>query len=75
MSEFEQPLLPKTTELEAGTEHEVPLYGGNVTGATRIGQTVRRTTGPWSTTVHTLLRHLEKNGFIGAPRFLGIDEQ
>jgi hypothetical protein len=56
-------------------EPEIPLYGGNVTGATRIGQTVRRTPGPWSSTVHTLLRHLEDCGFAGAPRFVGMDEQ
>lgn len=40
-----------------------------------MGQTVRRATGPWSPGVHTLLRHLERRGFTGAPRFLGIDEQ
>lgn len=72
--EFEQQ-PPEGTEWETETEQEKPLYGGNVTGAVRIGQTVRRKTGPWSTTVHTLLRHLEAGGFTGAPRFLGMDEQ
>jgi hypothetical protein len=62
-------------EEELTMQQEIPLDGGNVTGAARIGQTVRRATGPWSTTVHTLLRHLEASGFTGAPRFLGIDEQ
>jgi hypothetical protein len=66
---------PEGTERKTETEQEKPLYGGNVTGAVRIGQTVRRRTGPWSTTVHTLLRHLEVNGFPGAPRFLGMDDQ
>lgn len=75
MPEFEQQQLPKAAIEEIETEQETPLYGGNVTGATRIGQTVRRTTGVWSPTVHTLLRHLETCGFIGAPRFIGIDEQ
>ncbi len=49
------------------------LPGGTVTPAVRIGATVRRVTGPWSTCVHALLRHLADAGFGGAPRFLGID--
>lgn len=39
----------------------------------RIGDTVRRPTGPWTPTIHALLRHLDD--FDGAPRVLGIDEQ
>ncbi|MBO0778013.1 MAG: phosphotransferase [Ktedonobacteraceae bacterium] len=55
---------------------EIPLSGGNVSsGIVRIGQTTRRPMGPWSPAVHSLLRHLEEQGFEGAPRFLGIDEQ
>jgi Phosphotransferase enzyme family len=73
MPEFEPHL--KTTREATETEQEIPLYGGNVTGAVRIGQTVHRATGIWSTTVHTLLRHLEASGFTGAPRFIGIDER
>lgn len=41
----------------------------------RVGDTVRRATGPWTTAVHALLRHLERAGFTAAPRVLGIDEQ
>lgn len=41
----------------------------------RIGDTVRRATGPWSPAVHALLRHLESVGFDGAPRVLGIDDE
>lgn len=41
----------------------------------RIGDTVRRPTGPWTPTIHALLRHLERAGFDGAPRVLGIDEE
>jgi len=41
----------------------------------RIGDTVRRRTGPWTPAVHALLRHLEKAGFRYAPRVLGVDEQ
>lgn len=41
----------------------------------RIGQTVRRVSGPHSANVHGLLTHLESVGFEAAPRFLGIDSQ
>lgn len=41
----------------------------------RIGETLRRMMGPWSSAVHALLLHLETQGFEGAPRFLGIDQQ
>jgi hypothetical protein len=52
------------------------LSGGNVSGEVwRIGDTVRRRTGPWTPAVHQLLRHLEQAGFSGAPRVLGIDAQ
>jgi hypothetical protein len=54
---------------------EVPLPGGNVGGAVRIGDTVRRPTGPWTPAVHALLRHLEDAGFPEAPRVLGTDER
>ncbi len=56
-------------------EEELPLSGGNVSTVVRVGNTVRRTLGPWSPAVHELLRHLESKGFSEAPRFLGIDER
>lgn len=54
--------------------HEERLPGGNVEGAVRVGDTVRRTTGPWTPAVHALLRHLEAAGFEAAPRVIGFDE-
>ena len=54
---------------------EIPLSGGNMTPVVRVGNTVRRAQGPWSETIHALLRHLEHTGFEGAPRFLGLDAQ
>ena len=48
--------------------------GGNLNSAVRVGDTVRRTTGPWTPAVHALLRHLEARHFP-APRVRGIDEQ
>ncbi|GHO88672.1 phosphotransferase [Dictyobacter formicarum] len=57
-------------------EAEIPLSGGNVSsGIVRVGQTTRRPLGFWSPVVQSLLRHLEEQGFAGAPRFLGIDQQ
>ncbi len=53
---------------------EIALAGGFVTGVARVGDTVRRGTGPWSWAVHALLAHLESVGYPSAPRFLGIDE-
>lgn len=50
------------------------LPGGNMAGAVlRVGDTVRRRVGPWTPVVHELLRHLERLGFDGAPRAVGID--
>jgi hypothetical protein len=54
---------------------QVRLPGGNVAPVYRVGDTVRRTTGPWTPGVHALLRHLERSGFDGAPRVLGIDAE
>lgn len=50
------------------------LLPGNVSEVVQVGNTIRRTTGPWSPAVHAVLQHLEKIGFDGAPRFLGIDD-
>lgn len=41
----------------------------------RVGQTVRRTSYVWSPAVLDLLRHVESEGFAGAPRALGFDDQ
>ncbi len=51
------------------------LTGGRVTqNIIKIGNTVRRPLSQNANFVHALLQHLEKVGFNGAPRFLGIDE-
>lgn len=56
-------------------EPDIPLAGGSHSGAVRVGRTVRRVSRPWSSTVLGLLRHLEGEGFGGAPRALGFDDQ
>lgn len=50
------------------------LTGGAVNQVVRIGDTVCRSAGPWTPTVHALLRHLHDAGFGEAPQALGIDE-
>ncbi|WP_328589616.1 phosphotransferase [Actinomadura rubteroloni] len=53
---------------------EVPLSGGDVTeGVVRVGDTVRRPVGAHTAAVHGLLRFLERAGFDGVPRVLGVD--
>jgi Phosphotransferase enzyme family len=60
----------------SGDPVELPLAGGDVTeGVVRVGETVRRPRGPWSSSVAAYLQHLELVGFDGAPRFRGIDER
>ncbi|MET3849077.1 MULTISPECIES: aminoglycoside phosphotransferase family protein [unclassified Paenibacillus] len=55
------------------TQEEV-LDGGNINHIVRKENTVLRPTGIWSPCVHELLKHLEKQGFEGAPKFIGIDD-
>jgi aminoglycoside phosphotransferase (APT) family kinase protein len=57
------------------TDQEIVLTGGNMTPVVRVGDTVRRGAGPWTPTIHALLRHLRANGFTQVPEPLGIDEQ
>ncbi|MFC0627253.1 phosphotransferase [Kribbella deserti] len=54
---------------------EIALPGGNVGGAVRVGDTVRRPTGPWTPAVHGLLQHLADHGLSGVPRVHGFDAQ
>ena len=60
---------------DAATDREEPLAGGNMTGAVRVGATVRRAAGPWSPTIQRLLRHLHAQGLTWVPEPLGRDEQ
>jgi hypothetical protein len=54
-------------------DDEVVLHGGNTNVVVRVGETVRRTAGPWTPAVHALLRHLHTAGFDAAPRPFGVD--
>jgi hypothetical protein len=56
---------------------EVPLLGGTANRGRvhRVGDTVRRPLRPTAPATHALLRHLERVGFDGAPRILGIDRR
>jgi hypothetical protein len=56
---------------------EVVLPGGTANRGlvVRVGGTVRRPRTATSHAVHALLLHLERTGYPGAPRVLGVDEQ
>lgn len=57
------------------SEREQPLEGGNLDGAVvRVGETVRRTAGPWTPAVHGLLEHLASRSYP-APRAFGTDDE
>jgi hypothetical protein len=59
------------------SEGETPLEGGftNAGRILRVGDTVRRPSRPTTPATKALLDHLERAGFDGAPRFLGIDDR
>jgi phosphotransferase family enzyme len=55
---------------------EERLGGGrSSTGVVRVGETVRRPTGPWTPTIHAYLRHIRAAGFTAAPEVVGIDDR
>lgn len=51
------------------------LGRGNGGGAVRIGPTVRRPTGPWTPSVHRLLRQVRARGLRAVPDVLGVDSR
>jgi hypothetical protein len=59
------------------SHEEVLLHGGmtNVGLVSRVGDTVRRPLRPTSEATRALLEHLERVGFDGAPRYLGVDDR
>jgi hypothetical protein len=46
-----------------------------MTAVVRVGDTVRRAAGPWTPTIHALMRHLRASGFTAVPEPLGLDEK
>lgn len=52
---------------------EVPLSGGEVNEVVRVGDTVHRTSGPWTPSVQRVLAHLRTAGCDLAPVPLGTD--
>lgn len=56
-------------------DEEVDLAGGNSTHVTRVGQTVRRSAGPWTPAVHAFLEALRAAGITEVPEALGMDER
>jgi hypothetical protein len=56
------------------SEEEILLTGGTLNSVVRIGNTVRRPAGPWTPTIHALLRHVRDREFELAPEPFGTDE-
>lgn len=50
------------------------LEGGNMSTVFRKGDIIYRSQGPWSPTIHRFLLHLESEGFMECPKFIGIDK-
>lgn len=71
--------LATATQEQAATQHqpaaEPQQLAGGVNTVLRIGDRVHRPAGEWSASVHALLKHLESNGFAGAPRAYGFDAE
>jgi hypothetical protein len=53
---------------------ELELSGGNVNEVVRVGDTVHRTAGPWTPTIHALLAWVRAQGVSVAPAPLGLDD-
>jgi Phosphotransferase enzyme family len=56
-------------------DEEVLLAGGNSADVVRIGDTVHRVAGPWTPSVHRLLRMLRAAKIAEIPEPLGFDDQ
>jgi len=54
---------------------EVVLAGGNVNVVTRVGDTVRRSAGPWTPTIHALLTWVRARGVECVPEPQGFDDR
>jgi RimJ/RimL family protein N-acetyltransferase len=61
----------RRNHLAAGDAEGISLTGGGRTAVTLKSGVVTRQSGPWSTSVHALLRHLEAAGFSSSPRVIG----
>ena len=53
---------------------EQDVEGGNVNAVQRVGDTVRRTAGPWTPAVHALLAWVREHGVTCVPAPLGLDD-
>jgi Phosphotransferase enzyme family len=56
-------------------DQETTLPGSRLNSVVKVGDTVRRSAGPWTPTVHALLRHIRGNGFTYAPEPRSVDDQ
>ncbi|MDH2444047.1 phosphotransferase [Amnibacterium sp. CER49] len=52
-----------------------PLAGGSMNAPVRFDDRVHRVAGPWTPTVHALLRHVRDRGVVVLPEVLGMDDE
>jgi hypothetical protein len=62
-------------ETAGSHKEEEVLSGGNMGGAVRVGETVRRPAGAWTPTIQRFLGHLGKQGLAWVPKPLGRDDR
>ncbi|HEX8226923.1 MAG TPA: phosphotransferase [Candidatus Saccharimonadales bacterium] len=67
--------LDKTVSRILDKSEELKLLFGSVSSPVKLGNTVRRQTGPWTPTVHSLLAYLHDNAFDNCPVVEGIDDE
>ena len=53
---------------------EEELARGNVSKVVKVGDTVRRSPGPWTPTIHQLLSHVRAKGLLWVTEPIGFDE-
>jgi RimJ/RimL family protein N-acetyltransferase len=69
----ERPVSADPEAVGSAVDEEHVLGGGHVNRVTRVGDTVRRTAGPWTPTIHRLLAHARDKGLSWVPEPRGFD--
>src|SRR5690606_38124542 len=70
-----RPLPCEHRAMSAADETGGDFTGGNVNEMARVGDTVRRTSGPWTPTIHALLAWVRAQGVQRLPTPLGVDDR
>ena len=66
-------IISRDINLRIEMTNKEEILGEGVTNVVRIGDTVHRSPGIWTASVHALLKHIRERGFLAAPQVLGFD--